>query len=125
MSDNVVKKPETRDELVTMLTEAARKSIEIQRISKLKPTVSATAETLNIHRDTLHTWLKEFNVDFKEVADTIPTQSEGETVGLSRTAYMIGEALVGEGNEVAHIDLLMGDKNGPVGEAFASGMSNL
>ncbi|PIX31677.1 formaldehyde-activating enzyme [Candidatus Bathyarchaeota archaeon CG_4_8_14_3_um_filter_42_8] len=38
---------------------------------------------------------------------------------------MIGEALVGEGNEVAHIDLLIGDKNGPVGEAFASGMSNL
>jgi len=32
---------------------------------------------------------------------------------------------VGEGNEVAHIDLLIGDKNGPVGEAFASGMSNL
>jgi bifunctional enzyme Fae/Hps len=125
MSDNVVKKPETRDELVTMLTEAARKSIETQRISKLKPTVSAIAETLNIHRDTLHTWLKEFNVDFKEVADAIPTQSEGETAGLSRTAYMIGEALVGEGNEVAHIDLLMGDKNGPVGEAFASGMSNL
>ena len=31
----------------------------------------------------------------------------------------IGEALVGEGNEVAHIDLLIGSKNGPVGEAFA------
>jgi bifunctional enzyme Fae/Hps len=125
MSDNVVKKPETRDELVTMLTEAARKSVEIQRTSRFKPTVSATAETLNIHRDTLHTWLKEFSVDFKEIADMIPTQFEGEAVGLSRGAYLIGEALVGEGNEVAHIDLLMGDKNGPVGEAFAAGMSNL
>jgi 5,6,7,8-tetrahydromethanopterin hydro-lyase len=31
-----------------------------------------------------------------------------------------GEALVGEGNEVAHIDLLLGSKSGPVGEAFAS-----
>jgi formaldehyde-activating enzyme len=30
-----------------------------------------------------------------------------------------GEALVGEGNEVAHIDLLLGSKSGPVGEAFA------
>ncbi|MEW6506072.1 MAG: bifunctional 5,6,7,8-tetrahydromethanopterin hydro-lyase/3-hexulose-6-phosphate synthase, partial [Chloroflexota bacterium] len=39
--------------------------------------------------------------------------------------YLIGEALVGEGNEVAHIDLLMGDKSGPVGEAFAGGISNL
>jgi len=31
----------------------------------------------------------------------------------------IGEALVGEGNEVAHIDLIIGEKNGPVGNAFA------
>src|SRR4029450_331154 len=31
----------------------------------------------------------------------------------------IGEALVGDGNEVAHIDLLIGDKNGPVGVALA------
>ncbi|OPY24884.1 MAG: Bifunctional enzyme Fae/Hps [Methanobacterium sp. PtaU1.Bin242] len=28
--------------------------------------------------------------------------------------YLNGEALVGEGNEVAHIDLLIGDKSGPV-----------
>jgi len=26
--------------------------------------------------------------------------------------YLNGEALVGEGNEVAHIDLLIGDKSG-------------
>ena len=30
----------------------------------------------------------------------------------------VGEALVGEGNEVSHIDLLIGDKDGPVGVAF-------
>ena len=35
----------------------------------------------------------------------------------------IGEALVGEGNEVAHIDLLIGDKAGPVGVAFANALS--
>jgi 5,6,7,8-tetrahydromethanopterin hydro-lyase len=35
----------------------------------------------------------------------------------------IGEALVGEGNEVAHIDLLIGDKDGPVGHAFASALA--
>ncbi len=35
-----------------------------------------------------------------------------------------GEALVGEGNEVAHIDLLIGSKNGPVGEAFANAFVN-
>ena len=35
----------------------------------------------------------------------------------------IGEALVGEGNEVAHIDLLIGSKDGPVGVAFASALA--
>jgi 5,6,7,8-tetrahydromethanopterin hydro-lyase len=35
-----------------------------------------------------------------------------------------GEALVGEGNEVAHIDLLIGSKSGPVGEAFAHAFVN-
>ena len=36
----------------------------------------------------------------------------------------VGEALVGEGNEVSHIDLLIGDKDGPVGVAFANALSN-
>jgi 5,6,7,8-tetrahydromethanopterin hydro-lyase len=36
----------------------------------------------------------------------------------------IGEALDGDGNEVAHIDLLIGDKNGPVGAAFANALAN-
>jgi 5,6,7,8-tetrahydromethanopterin hydro-lyase len=35
----------------------------------------------------------------------------------------IGEALVGEGNEIAHIDLLIGDKSGPVGNAFANALA--
>jgi len=35
-----------------------------------------------------------------------------------------GEALVGEGNEVAHIDLLLGSKSGPVGSAFAHAFVN-
>jgi 5,6,7,8-tetrahydromethanopterin hydro-lyase len=36
----------------------------------------------------------------------------------------VGEALVGEGNEIAHIDLLIGSKNGPVGYAFANALAN-
>ena len=36
----------------------------------------------------------------------------------------IGEALTGEGNEIAHIDLLIGSKDGPVGHAFASALAN-
>lgn len=36
----------------------------------------------------------------------------------------VGEALVGEGNEVAHIDLLIGSKEGPVGTAFANALAD-
>jgi 5,6,7,8-tetrahydromethanopterin hydro-lyase len=39
-------------------------------------------------------------------------------------SMFIGEGLVGEGNEIAHIDLLIGDKNGPVGTAFANALTN-
>jgi 5,6,7,8-tetrahydromethanopterin hydro-lyase len=35
----------------------------------------------------------------------------------------IGEALSGDGNEIAHIDLLIGSKDGPVGHAFASALA--
>ncbi len=36
---------------------------------------------------------------------------------------MVGESLVGDGNEVAHIDLMIGPKSGPVGIAFANALS--
>ena len=39
-------------------------------------------------------------------------------------AMLIGEGLVGDGNEIAHIDLLIGDKAGPVGTAFANALAN-
>ncbi len=38
-------------------------------------------------------------------------------------SMFIGEALVGDGNEIAHIDLLIGDKTGPVGVAFANALA--
>lgn len=38
-------------------------------------------------------------------------------------SMFIGEALAGEGNEVAHIDLLIGTKDGPVGTAFANALA--
>ena len=38
-------------------------------------------------------------------------------------AMSVGEALVGEGNEVAHIDLIIGEKTGPAGMAFANALS--
>ena len=38
-------------------------------------------------------------------------------------SMFIGEALSGEGNEIAHIDLLIGNKEGPVGVAFANALA--
>src|SRR5437660_10335416 len=39
-------------------------------------------------------------------------------------SMFIGEALEGTGDEVAHIDLLIGSKDGPVGHAFADALAN-
>jgi bifunctional enzyme Fae/Hps len=127
MSGIDVKKPETREELMKTLLEAAKKTTTkriVEEAKPTKPTISATAKTLNVHRDTLYTWMKEFNVDFKEVLDRLPTNN-AQIVEDSGNIYLIGEALLGEGNELAHIDLLIGDKEGPVGKAFASGLSSL
>ncbi len=38
-------------------------------------------------------------------------------------SMFIGEALWGDGNEVAHIDLIIGSKDGPVGNAFANALA--
>jgi len=39
-------------------------------------------------------------------------------------SFSVGESLVGDGNEVAHIDLLIGSKDGPVGQAFAAALTS-
>ena len=38
-------------------------------------------------------------------------------------SMFIGEGLAGDGNEIAHIDLLIGSKDGPVGSAFANALA--
>jgi len=38
--------------------------------------------------------------------------------------FFLGESLVGDGNEVAHIDLLIGSKSGPAGHAFCNALTN-
>jgi len=37
---------------------------------------------------------------------------------------LVGESLVGEGNEVAHIDLIIGPRGSPVETAFATALTN-
>jgi len=106
-----------------MLTDAAKKEVGSKGKAS-KPTVVGTAKEMDIHRDTLYSWLKEFNVDFKEIVDRMPTTVD-DVEDDSGPTYLIGESLLGEGNEVAHIDLMIGDKNGPIGQAFANGMTQL
>jgi len=38
--------------------------------------------------------------------------------------FFIGESLVGDGNEIAHVDLIIGSKSGPAGAAFCHALSN-
>ena len=38
--------------------------------------------------------------------------------------FFLGESLVGDGNEVAHIDLIIGSKTGPAGAAFCNALTN-
>jgi bifunctional enzyme Fae/Hps len=123
MSGVDIKKPETREIFIKMLSDAAKKEVG-SKGKPTKPTVVGTAKEMDIHRDTLYSWLKEFNVDFKEIVDRMPTIVD-DVMEDSEPTYLIGESLLGEGNEVAHIDLLIGDKNGPIGQAFANGMSQL
>jgi bifunctional enzyme Fae/Hps len=124
MSGIDAKKPETREELIKTLSEAAKKETD-SKSKPTKPTASGTAKALNIHRDTLYTWMKEFNVDFKEILDQMAATTSDDVGEDSGSTYLIGESLLGEGNEVAHIDLLIGDKDGPVGQAFATGLTSL
>ena len=38
--------------------------------------------------------------------------------------FFIGESLVGDGNEIAHIDLIIGSKSGAAGAAFTQALAN-
>ncbi len=124
MSGIDAKKPESREDLIKTLKEAVKKETNVKG-KPTKPTILGTAKTLNIHRDTLYTWMKEFNVDFKDVLSQMPTASMDDAPAEPTSVYLIGESLLGDGNEVAHIDLMIGDKNGPIGQAFAQGMTML
>ena len=44
---------------------------------------------------------------------------------MAKLDFFIGEALLGDGENVAHVDLMIGSKAGPVGTAFANGLTQL
>ena len=119
------KKPETKEEFIDLLVTAKREERRVRKSRgsrSTKPTIKGTADMMGIHRDTLYQWLREFEVDFTDVDER---KVVSEAPKCKESTYLIGEALMGEGTEVAHVDLLIGDKEGPVGMAFANGLSNL
>lgn len=127
MSEFDGKKPKTREEFIRLLAAAKEKDRQMRVAMKrrsTKPTVSGTAKIMKVHRDTLYEWMREFGVEFEDVGrrELMPADVMRKP---EKFTYLIGEALAGEGPEVAHVDLIIGDKNGPVGEAFANGLSTL
>ncbi len=126
MSGHGGRKPDTKEEFIKLLATAKKEETKLRRsrgIRSTKPTIKGTAEVLGIHRDTLYQWMRDFDVDFSDVDErNLIIQ---EAMKRKEPTYLIGEALMGEGTEVAHVDLLIGDKGGPIGEAFANGLSSL
>jgi len=77
MPTDRAKKPAAREEFIKMLKDAAKNASQSRTIyltGPTKPTISGTATLLGVHRDTLYAWLKEFHVDFMEIADSIPAK---------------------------------------------------
>jgi bifunctional enzyme Fae/Hps len=127
VSDVNTKKPQTKEEFIDVLKDAIIKETKIRKQEGRgvrKPTIVGTAELMGVHRDTLYRWMRDFGVEFDDVAETAMLYAKNVEKNEG-PVYLIGEALIGKGDEVAHIDLLIGDKKGPVGDAFAQGLSNL
>jgi bifunctional enzyme Fae/Hps len=129
MSKSKVNKPESRNEFVKILNKIVKKEVNSKEGKSTKLTDAMVAKKLGVNQDTLYAWFKEFNVDFKDVAGKIQTTAipnfDDFCGCCMESVYLVGESLVGDGNEVAHVDLLIGDKYGPVGQAFAAGMTCL
>jgi len=62
---------------------------------------------------------------YGSVSEALRAAVENFNMPKPKSAFYIGEALLGEGDEIAHIDLMIGDKDGPVGNAFAQAISQL
>jgi len=93
------KKPETRETLVRLLLQAKNMERELRKARgsrSTKPTIKGTSEILGIHRDTLYQWMKEFGVDFADI-DERKLFVKGAKK-REEFAYLIGEALMGEGS---------------------------
>jgi 5,6,7,8-tetrahydromethanopterin hydro-lyase len=65
----------------------------------------------------------ERDVESRRVLDNARFVS-AESASRKVNRLLVGESLVGEGNEVAHIDLIMGPRGGAAEAAFANALTN-
>jgi 5,6,7,8-tetrahydromethanopterin hydro-lyase len=57
---------------------------------------------------------------WQQILSFFKTQMEADMAA----DFFIGESLVGDGNEIAHVDLIIGSKSGVAGAAFVNALSN-
>src|SRR5580765_7118544 len=57
---------------------------------------------------------------WQQILSFFKTQTEADMAA----DFFIGESLVGDGNEIAHVDLIIGSKSGVAGSAFVHALSN-
>ena len=57
---------------------------------------------------------------WQQILSFFKSQPEGDMAAN----FYLGESLVGDGNEIAHIDLIIGEKAGHAGAAFCNALSN-
>jgi 5,6,7,8-tetrahydromethanopterin hydro-lyase len=62
--------------------------------------------------------------DLESIRRMVELRHKLESGDEARSLFLLGESLVGDGNEIAHIDLIIGTKSGPAGSAFLSALSN-
>lgn len=61
----------------------------------------------------------------QKILSLFSTSTKEETTGMAKiNKMMIGESLKGEGNEVAHIDLIIGPRGSAAETAFANSLTN-
>src|SRR3990172_4871420 len=108
---------------------ATKEALNIMKIS-----VGVTRKPLNIGGEPSFENREELRLELERLGKVTPKQSaavpfekpilyrftdleiEPETIAVFK--LKVAEAQAGEGTESAHIDLIMGSRNGPVGEAF-------
>lgn len=94
--------------------------------------IADIAQKYDVSRDTVERRIKTAAEKFperleeaKRLGKMTAEKKAAATFAAGAQMYLIGEALVGQEPDLAHVDLVIGDKAGPVGQAFANGLAHL